>query len=457
MRPHPTVPEPILAAVRERRWPDLAHDDAPWPDPGVVAPDLADLLTELPAHDRAMAFRALPTDVARSTFANLTASDRDALLAALTDDETRSLLDALAPDDRTLLLHELPGEVTQRLLNLLSPERLERARGLLGFPPESVGRLMTPDYVAIRPEWTVAEALAHLRARGHESETLDVVYVVDEAWRLLDDLALRRLVLADPDRSVASLMDEVFVATQGHEDREQAVRLMQRYDRSALPVLGRDGVLVGIVTIDDAFDVATAEATEDFHLGAAVRPLRTGYLQTPLLELYGSRVVWLAGLVLVNLASSGVIAAFEEVLLSSVALAFFIPLIIDTGGNAGAQSATLLIRAISTGNVQARRWAAVFVRELALGAALGATLGVLGFALGLLRGGATIGLVVFLTIATMLILTNLLGAALPFLLERLGRDPATASGPLITSVADVIGLLVYFGWAALLLGTPSPG
>ncbi|MEX2502613.1 MAG: magnesium transporter [Trueperaceae bacterium] len=455
MRLHPTLPAPVLEAIRDRRWADLADENRIWPDADVVAPDLADLLTELPPHDRALLFRAVPSEVAGRTFAHLPATDQDALLTVLTDDETRHLLDRMAPDDRTLLLHELPGQVTQRLLNLLPEQGLEHARGLLGYPDESVGRLMTPHYVAVRQEWTVDEALANLREHGHASETLDVVYVVDPEWRLIDGLSLRRLVLADPDATVASLMDRVHVSIDAHEDREHAVRLMQRYDRTALPVTGRDGVLVGIVTIDDAFDVATAEATEDFHLGAAVQPLRRGYLQTPLFQLYRSRIVWLAGLVLVNLASSGVIAAFEEVLLSSVALAFFIPLIIDTGGNAGAQSATLLIRAISTGNVRARAWARVFARELAMGAALGVTLGAMGFGLGLFRGGAQIGLVVFLTIATMLILTNLLGSVLPFVLQRLGRDPATASGPLITSVADVVGLLLYFGYATLLLSGPS--
>jgi len=449
----PNIPEAVSEAIERRRWADVARAGVAWPEPEVVAPDLADALVDLPPRDRALLFRALPQSIATETFPLLPKPERDALLEVLTDAEMRALLDELPPDDRTVLLGELPGEVTQRLLNMLTPEDLAEARGLLGYPADSVGRLMTPDYVAVRPDWTIARALDHIRARGHESETLNVVYVVDGRWRLIDDLPLKRFVLARPEASVASIMDHTYVTVEAHDDRERAVEMMQRYDRVALPVVDRQGVLLGIVTVDDVFDVATAEATEDFHLAAAVQPLRHGYMETSVWTLYRSRIGWLAGLVLVNLLSSGVIAAFEDVLLASVALAFFIPLIIDTGGNAGAQSATLLIRALSTRDVRFDQWAKVLGREVLMGAALGITLGAMGFALGLFRGGAAIGLVVFLTITTMLVLTNLLGAVLPFVLTRLRRDPAVASGPLITSIADTVGLLIYFGYAVLLLGT----
>jgi magnesium transporter len=447
----PKVPRRIADAIEGRRWADVARAAADWPEPDVVAPDLADLLVVLEPHEQALLFRALPPEIATEAFPLLPRPERDALLGALTDAETRALLDDLTPDDRTLLLGELPGAVTQRLLNLLPPDELAEARTLLGFPEDSVGRLMTPDYVAVRPEWTVGRALEHIRQRGHESETLNVVYVVDPQWRLIDALSLKRFVIARPEATVASLMDDVYVAVEAHEDRERAVEVMQRYGHVALPVVDRQGVLVGIVTFDDVFDVAAEEATEDFHLAAAVRPLRHGYMESSMWVLYRSRIGWLAVLVLVNLLSSGVIAAFEDVLLGTVALAFFIPLIIDTGGNAGAQSATLLIRALSTNDVRFDQWGRVLSRELLMGAGLGLTLGVLGFSLGLFRGGAIIGLIVFLTITTMLIVTNLLGAVLPFVLSRTGRDPAVASGPLITSIADTVGLLIYFTYATLLL------
>ena len=304
----------------------------------------------------------------------------------------------------------------------------------------------------MKPDWTIARALDHIRARGRASETVNVIYVVDAEWRLLDDMPLRRLVLADPAQRVEEIMDHTVVRLEAMDDREEAVRTMRRYDRLALPVVDSGGVLVGIVTVDDVLDVAEAEATEDFHRSGAMLPLRTSYWEATKLVLYRARIGWLAALVLVNLVSSGVIAAYEEVLEAVVALAFFIPLIIDTGGNAGSQSATMMIRAISTGVVQLTQWFRAFTKEFVIGVAIGVTLGVLGMLLGFFRGGFEIGIVVLLTMITMLVLTNLVGVVLPFILTRIGLDPAIASGPLITSVADAVGLIIYFSFAVWILG-----
>lgn len=446
------LPADITALIRDRQWTKLASPRLVWPHEELAAPEVVDALLELAPHDRVLLFRALPKEVAAEVFSYLEGDTRDGLLKRLTDTETRQLLSELNPDDRTHLLQELPGRVTQRLLNLLDPADLSEARELLGYPEDSVGRLMTPDYLAVRPDWTVGQALDHVRRRGRESETANVVYVVDDRWRLLDDLPLRRLVLADPGQRVADTMDHTVVRLDAHADREEAVRTMQRYDRVALPVVDSTGVLVGIVTIDDVFDVAQEEATEDFHLSGAIVPLRTSYWETTKAVLYRARIGWLAGLVLVNLVSSGVIAAFEEVLQAVVALAFFIPLIIDTGGNAGSQSATMMIRALSTGDVKPNQWLRAVGRELVLGVAIGATLGALGMLLGIFRGGFEVGLVVLLTMVTMLVITNLVGVSLPFLLNRLRLDPAIASGPLITSIADALGLVIYFSFAVWVLG-----
>jgi magnesium transporter len=446
------LPQQIETYIRDRAWLRLATTDIAWPDEELLAPELVDVLRVLEPSDRVLFFRALPKRVAAEVFASLAGETRDELLRELTDGETRHLLANLNPDDRTHLLHELPGRVTQRLLNLLEPEDLAEARELLGYLPGSVGRLMTPDYLAVKPDWTVAHALEHIRLRGHESETTNVIYVVDNEWRLLDDMPLRRLVLADPTHRVEEIMDHTVVRLEAADDREEAVRTMRRYDRVAVPVVDSGGVLVGIVTVDDVFDVAEKETTEDFHLTGAIRPLRTGYLEATKLVLYRARIGWLAALVIVNLISSGVIAAYEEVLEAVVALAFFIPLIIDTGGNAGSQSATMMIRAISTGDVRLDQWGRVFAKELVIGIAIGGSLGVLGMLLGFLRGGYEIGLIVLLTMVTMLLLTNLLGVVLPFVLTHLKLDPAYASGPLITSIADALGLIIYFSIAVWILG-----
>lgn len=416
------------------------------------APDLADLLPNLSRPERALAFRLLPRELSAEVFSALDTTDRRALLEDLTDEDTRSLLFDLAPDDRTEVLTELPGQVTQRLLNLLSPEDLVETRRLLGYPEASAGHLMTPDYVAVRPYWTIARALEHIRLRAPRSETINVIYVTDDDWVLLDDVDLRQIILADPGQTVETLMDRDYVAVSAMEDREQVVRLMRRYDLFALPVVDSTGVLVGIVTADDVLAVAEQEATEDFHRGAAVAPLRLPYRAAGILELFRLRIGWLVGLALINLASSGVIAANEEVLASALTLAFFIPLLIGTGGNTGIQAATLMVRALATGDVALHHALRVARKEVLVGLTLGLVVGAAGYLLGLLRGGPTIGLVVACSMLCIVLASNLIGILLPLILTRLRLDPAVASGPLITSVMDVAGLSIYFAVASAVLG-----
>jgi len=445
------LPDRIRELLEQHEWRQLARLRYEWPDPEIVAPEIADLLLELEKPDRVLLFRALPRDLAVEVFSILDPDTADGLLLELTDQESRRILEEMNPDDRTALLEELPGQATQRILSLLSPEEMREARRLLGYPEDSVGRLMTPDYVAVRAEWTVGQALQHIRKNGHESETLHVIYVTDAGGKLIDALPLQRFVFAPEEQLVSDLMDYSFVSIEATEHREEAVRAIERYDRVVLPVTDSKGILVGIVTVDDVIDVSEEEVTEDFQRVAAIAPLPAGYFGTSWLRLFGSRVPWLAVLVVVNLLSSGVIAAYEETLAAYVALAFFIPLIIDTGGNAGSQSATLMIRALSTGEIELRDWYKVLLREFFTGLAIGVVLGGMGLLLGTFRGGAQVGLVVFLTMTSILLVTNLFGMLLPFVLTRFRADPAVASGPLITSIADAIGLVIYFSWAALIL------
>ncbi len=446
-----TVPDDLRELLSERRWKELAARQQDWPETSLVAPEVTDELLELGTADRVLLFRALPRDLAAEVFAELGRDTRDGLLLALTDSETTQLLEDLDPDDRTNLLGELPGQVTQRLLNLLSPDDLLQARKLLGYPDQSVGRLMTPDYLAVKPDWTIARAIDHIRKRGEEDEASNMILVVDPSWRLLDDIPLQRFVLADPDELVSDIMDGQYVSLIANQDREEAVAMMRRYDRVALPVVDSGGVLIGLVTVDDVLDVAAEEATEDFYRTSAIAPVREGYWEASVALLYRSRILWLAALVIVNLVSSGVIAAYEEMLVTYVALAFFIPLLIDTGGNAGAQSATIMIRAISLGEVHMKQWGRAVLKEVIIGLLIGTTLGLMGMFLGLFRGGFEIGLIVMITMITMIMVTNLLGVVLPFILIGLKRDPAVASGPLITSIADAMGLVLYFWIASLIL------
>ena len=414
-------------------------------------PEVADLLEGVEMPERLLVFRLLPRDFSDDVFSYLDGPEQDVILGGLTDRETRRLLASMAPDDRTELFEELPGEITQKLLNLLDADDLAEVRQLLGYPEESVGRLATTDYVAIRPQWTVAHALEHIRQRGRDSETIDVVYVTDRTWHLEGVCELRRLILAEPEHLVSEVMEPVHTRVTAFDDQEEAVREMQRHDTVALPVLDSAGVLIGIVTADDVFDVLEEEVTEDIHRTASVQPLRQSYRRLSVFDLYGKRIGWLAILLVVNLVSSQVISAYEETLLAAIALAFFIPLLIATGGNTGSQSAMMMVRALVTDDVDPSQWASTFVKELGVGVMLGVTLAGGSFFLGLFRGDWRIGVVVGLSMAAIVVVSNIIGMSLPFLFTKIGQDPTVASSPLITSLADVTGLLIYFGIARVVL------
>jgi len=434
------------ALIEARRWTELRDRLEHLPPAETV-----DLLREVEDRHRLLVFHALHRERQIDVFARLATADQDALLRAFTDEEARQLLAGLPPDDRTQLLEEVPGVVTQRLLNLLSPEDLSEARQLLGYPEDSVGRLMTPDYVAVRPEWTVRQALTHIRQRGLTSETIDIVYVVDPDWHLLDDLELRRLILADEDTTVQALMDDTFTSVAATADREDAVRLILRHGSVALPVVDSYGVLLGIVTVDDVFDVAEEEVTEDFHRVGSVAPIQVSLKDATIGLLYRRRIGWLLALVVMNIFSGAGIAFFEDTIAASVALVFFLPLLIDSSGNAGSQSATLVIRALATGDATARDWLELLRKELPVAAAMGATMATAVALVALLRApeiAPAVALTMFLVVVT----GSLLGISLPFLFSKLGWDSATASAPLITSISDITGVLIYFSIATWYLG-----
>jgi len=437
----------IMTLIQQSDWSGIRRELSTWPEP-----DTAELLLSLDGASRVLVFKALPRTYSAEVFSWLESRHQDSLLQELSQEETRHLLANLRPDDRTVLLEEMPGQVTQRLLNFLNPDDLREARSLLGYPEESVGRLMTPDYVAVKPHWTIERSLEHIRNKGRDSETVNVIYVVDDKWHLVDALELRRFILAKPSETVDQIMDYTVTSISAFEDREEAVRVMQRYALSVLPVIASDGILLGIVTVDDVLDVAQEEATEDFHKVGGVTPLRSSYREAGIYELFTKRIGWLLLLILINLSSSGIIAAFEETLSAALALAFFIPLLIDSGGNTGAQAATLMVRALATGDVHLGQWGKTLLRELGVGVLLGGAMGVTSWALGFWRGGYQIGIVVGLTMMCIVLMANIVGMALPYILTRFKLDPAVASSPLITTVADALGLLIYFSVAKLVLG-----
>ncbi len=449
---HPRLLRPLLLPeihelIAAKDWRALKEMLVTWP-----APDLADLLETLSIEDAILLFRMLPAGPASEAFGEMVPERQEAILRSMSDQRVRDIVLAMPPDDRTELFEDLPASLTQRLLNLLPPEERKQALELLGYPENSVGRLMTPDFVALRPEWTVGKAIEHIRTQGRDAETIDMVYVVDEAGRLLDDLPIRRFVLAERAQTVRELMDGSYVSILATADQEEAARQMKHYNLMALPVTNPAGALLGIVTFDDIFEVIEEEATEDFQKGSAVQPLDTSYTAASPWKLYRKRIVWLLVLLVADFFSTGIIAHFERMLQAVIALAFYIPVLIDSGGNTASQAATLVIRALATGELTMRRWFTVIGKEILTGVLIGITLGAVCFVRGTLgKGGAPVGLVVGFSMATLAVWSNILGSLLPIAITKFRLDPAVVSSPLLTTVADATGLLIYFGYAALLL------
>ncbi len=321
----------------------------------------------------------------------------------------------------------------------------------MSYAEHTAGSVMTTDYATLSANLSVTEAFNQLQLQAPSSETIYYVYVVDDERHLLGFVSLRSLVLARPSAMVRDIMHTDVISVRVEQDREQVAQKMAKYDFLAIPVVDEYNHLMGIVTFDDVADVVQAETTEDFHLTAAVAPLAQGYAASNVWSLYNRRIGWLIILVFVNLVSSGVIAAYEETLQSAIALAFFLPLLIDSGGNTGAQAATLIVRAIATNDIHLRSWLKILKKELAVGLSLGLTMALASFTLALFRGGIEIGLIVGLSMLCIVVFTNLVGILLPFILTRLRFDPAVASSPLITTVADATGLLLYFNIATWII------
>lgn len=427
---------------------------------GLDAPDLAETIVELGVEHEAVVFRLLPKERATHVFEYLPFEAQESLLRSLADRDVAGILDEMSPDDRTELLGELPGKVTKRLVNLLSPEERAIATKLLGYPEESIGRLMTPDYVQVKSHWTVAQALEHVRLYGRDSETLNVVYVTEKGGRLIDDLRMRELLLMDPQARIAELMDFEFIALEAHEDQEEAVSDFRRHDRTALPVVDRDGILVGIVTVDDVLDVAEEEATEDIHLLGGSSAFDEPYLSIRIGTMVRKRAPWLVLLFFGQMLTATAMSGFQDALSQALVLALFVPLIISSGGNSGSQAATLIIRALTTGEATLRDWGRVVLREAAAASIIGVILAVLGFArvaLGQAFGQGfgeywiLIGTTIGLSLLFVVLWGSLMGTILPMILQRLGADPAASSTPFVATLVDVTGIVLYFSVATFVL------
>ena len=420
----------------------------------------ASLIEPLPVEQQVVAFRLLPRDLAAEVFEYISLEAQQQLVKAMATEEVAKMLNDMAPDDRTALLDELPASVTQQLLNLLSPHERSIAVSLLGYPEGSVGRIMTPDYVRVRPDWTIEHALDHIRRYGQDSETLSIVYVISDDGHLIGEVPIRKILLSSLPGHLADLVHERVVALKATDPQEAAVRLFQTEGRAALPVTDSQGVLIGIVTLDDALNLAESQNTRTLQRFGGVEALDEPYLQTPILSMIRRRAGWLVILFLGEMLTATAMGFFERQIERAVVLALFVPLIISSGGNSGSQAATLVIRALALGEIRLAQWWRVMSREIGSGLALGVILGAIGFSRIALWSAFSnlygphwplVALTVGLALVGIVLWGTLAGSMLPMVLRRLGFDPATSSAPFVATLVDVTGLVIYFSVAILVL------
>jgi magnesium transporter len=423
--------------------------------------DLAPLIAELPVEELAALFRVGSRELDAATFTYMALDAQRKLLKVLTQEQAAALLNALPPDDRTTFLNELPLDVAMQMLGMLSPNERQVAQSLLAYPDHSVGRMMTLDYVAVHPEWSVREALDYIREHGYDRETLNMVYVVDEAGHLVDDIRVRRFLLSPLDRPVKALLDGNYTWLAPTDDREKALGLFRKFDRVALPVVDENKKIIGIVTVDDMLDVAEEEATEDIQKLGGSEALDEPYTTIALSKMVKKRASWLVILFLGEMLTATALKYYEGELAKAIVLSLFLPLVVSSGGNAGSQAATLVIRALALGEFKLKDWWRIMRRELAAGLALGLILGVIGVVRisvwsyvfpntygdhwGLVA--ATVGV----SLVGIVMWGSLMGSMLPLVIKRCGFDPATSSAPFIATLVDVTGLIIYFTVALVIM------
>src|ERR1700730_13725657 len=422
--------------------------------------EIANLMLDLRPDEQVIAFRILPRELAAKVFEYFSPVAQQSLVKTMGQEEVAALLNNMAPDDRTFLLSELPANVTRHLLTLLTPEERTEAVTLLGYAPGTVGRLMTPHYIAVREDWSVGQVMDFVREHGQDREALNVIYVVDESGRLIDDIRMREFLVVPLTKRVSDLMDRRYVALKATDDQETAVEVFRKEDRTALPVTDTAGILIGIVTIDDVLDVAERAATRDIQQIGGSEALDEPYMDIALTRMVKKRAGWLVVLFLGEMLTATAMGFFEKEIERAVVLALFVPLIISSGGNSGSQASTLVIRAMAIGELRLGDWWRVVRREALSGIMLGGILGAIGF----LRIGVwsmfsglygphwlLVATTVGLTLISIVLWGTLVGSMLPLGLRRLGFDPATSSAPFVATLVDVTGLVIYFSIGLVVL------
>ncbi|RUR31127.1 magnesium transporter [Vreelandella nanhaiensis] len=422
----------------------------------VRSADIGEVLEELIEEDEKLPAALSVLDVlsnerAANVLGYLPGESQLEVVGELSDTQVLKLLEEMGSDERADLFNLLDDDRREALLRRMAHQEREDLKRLASYQEGTAGAIMTSDYVAIASGMTVSQALMRVRQTAPDAETVYQLYILDSDGELIGTMSLRQLMVARPGAVVDDIMIKDVISTAVDEEQEEVARIVARYDLLALPVIDADGRMVGIVTHDDAMDVAESEATEDFHKGMSIGQLEDGVSRVPIWSLYRKRVTWLVLLVFANLFSGAGIAYFEDIIAAQVALVFFLPLLIGSGGNAGAQAATLMVRGMATGDVGVKDWSKMLGRELLVAGSLGLTMAIAVTPIGILRGGNDVAMIVALSMVTIVLFGSLIGMCLPFVLERFKVDPATASAPLVTTLIDATGVLIYFTIATAIL------
>ncbi|KLI29277.1 magnesium transporter [Brachyspira hyodysenteriae] len=440
----------IINIIENQRWDKLKYLLA-----SMHAAEIVDIIRILDSDkNRSIVFRLLSREMSAYVFSELEPEEQEKIIISINENELKELIHEMSPDDRTSLFEELPSDITKKIFSLMGEKDLNITRQLLGYPEDSIGRIMTPEYIDVLPDYTVKQTLEYIRKYGKDSETFEVIYVVQKDDTLIGYILLKDLLFANQDDKIEDLMHTDIIYLSVYSDQEEAVRVGRKYDLLYIPVVDSKNALIGIVTIDDIFDIAEEEDTEDFHKLGAISiddDFDSNIKQANPIVLYKRRIFWLFVLVFVNIVSGYVIGMFEETISKYVSLIFFLPLLIDSAGNAGAQSSTLIIRSLSVGDVKKSDWLFMLGKEILVSTTLGLTMSVAVSLIAVFRGGLIIALVVSLSMILVVVIGSLIGLCLPFLFVKFKKDPTTSSVPLVTSICDISGTAIYLLLATTIL------
>ncbi|MBP5414673.1 MAG: magnesium transporter [Lachnospiraceae bacterium] len=416
--------------------------------------DIAAVFEDLEDAEQLKLFRILPKDMAADVFSYLDVDNQHYIISSLSDKDAAGIIDNLMADDATDLIEEMPANVVKRLLALASPETRRDINHLLRYPEDSAGSIMTVEYVDLKENLTVEQAINRIRKVGLDSETINICYVLDSRRKLVGTVALRYLLLMDPDELIGDIMHENVIAINTLMDQEEVARTFQKYDFTAMPVVDNESRLVGIITVDDVVDIMEKEATEDIEKMAAIVPTDKPYMRTGVFETYKKRIPWLLLLMISATFTGKIISSFEDALSVYVILPAFIPMLMDTGGNAGGQASVTIIRGLSLDEIEFGDMIRVIGKEIRVAALCGLTLAVCNFAKLMLfdKVGMSVALVVCFTLVCVVLIAKVVGCTLPMFAKKLGFDPAVMASPFITTIVDAISLLIYFQIATNLLG-----